>query len=121
MFEVSSAMTIVLNVLYLSNTISYQGFLTTEFDFHRVLKLPSLAKSEIHISSLQLELETCPFAKFDEIIGASVTDSFFAGPAFFHSLPISFRAATALSSINPSGFRATLSMKLQNMLLSVQY
>src|SRR5580692_5012012 len=118
MFGFSSAMLMVLNDFSRSKSISYQGLSTVVFDTHEVVKSSSLAKSIILSSSLQLELDACFFAMLGEIIGASSGGSGAIGPSLCHILPISFNAANALSSINPSRFGATFRMKLQSTLFN---
>src|SRR5690348_354386 len=71
MFDCFSAITMVLNALSRSNSISYQGFFTVGLDLHSVLKLSSLAKSMIHMSSLQLELAAWCRARLGDMMGAS--------------------------------------------------
>src|SRR4051812_33935065 len=113
-----SAITMVLNGLSLSNVISSQGFFTVGLAFLAVPKLSSLAKSLIHMSSLQLELAGWRFAILVVMIGSCIAGSLGRGPLLFHCLPISCNVISALSSINPSGLGATFRMKLQKALLS---
>src|SRR5687767_4475427 len=72
----------------------------------------------IHISSLQLELAACFFARFVDITGASNAGGSATGPLLFHKLPICFKQLRALSSINPSLLGATFRIKLQKALFS---
>src|SRR5689334_7322510 len=100
-----------------SSSTSIEGFLRVGFEVHDVVKLSSLAKSMIHISSLQLEYAGRRLARLDDIIGAENSGRRSTGPAGFQRLPMSFRAARAFASIRPSRLGATFRMKLQYALL----
>src|SRR5882724_6197263 len=100
------------------NSISYHGCFTDLLEVQAVLKSSSLAKSMIHISSLQLALQGRCFAIFEEMTGASAGGNGGSGPSFFQSFPISPNAFTAFSSISPSRLGDTFKIKLQYTLFN---
>src|SRR4029077_4744381 len=88
MFEFSSVSAIALNDSSFVKSISYQGLFTVWLLCQELPKSSSLAKSIMFMSSLQLELVACFFARLCEIMGASVNGSLPTVPSFFQMLPI---------------------------------
>src|SRR5579859_5980335 len=109
-------MTIMLNSLSWSKTTSYHGSPTALLEAHAVLKSSSLAKSMIHMSLLQLELQGWCLAMLEEIIGAFAAGNLGKAPSFFQSFPTACNSRKVFSSICPSRLGAALRMKLQKTL-----
>src|SRR5882757_8672456 len=107
MLGLSSVITTILKVFSFSKDTWYQVVFTMGLDCQEVWKLSSVAKSMIHISSLQEASVCCRLARLEEMTGASAGGSGDTGPSFFQIFPMSASAARALSSMRPSRLGAT--------------